>query len=61
METALLVSIIGSIIASFIFKAVENQVTALVKAIKKNPYETFVIVSLCFVIAGMVKLAFLQG
>lgn len=59
--TGILIGIVGSLIASVIFKAADNRVSSLLEAIKKKPYETFVFLGLCFLIVGMLKLAFLQG
>ena len=61
MGMGILLGIVGSLIASVIFKAADNKVNSLLEAIKKKPYETFTVVGLCIVIAGIVKLAFLQG
>lgn len=61
MGMGILIGIVGSLIASVIFKAADNKVTALIETIKKKPYETFTVAGLCIVIAGIVKLAFLQG
>ena len=61
MGTGFLLGVIASLIAWLISKAADNKVTALYEAIRKKPFETFTVITLCIVVVGVVKLAFLQG
>ena len=57
----ILTSIVLTLFGGFILLLLTPELQKVAKTIRKKPYETFTVVGLCIVIAGVVKLAFLQG
>lgn len=55
------VSIVLPLLLAFLVLLFSTELQKLVKIIRKKPYESFTVVGLCIVIAGVVKMAFLQG
>lgn len=50
-----------TLVGGFILLLVHPEITKLVQVIRGNLYKTFIFIGMCIVIAGVVKVAFLQG
>ncbi|MFD1032579.1 hypothetical protein ACFQ1X_14150 [Metaplanococcus flavidus] len=58
---SIVVTVVLSLIGGFILLLIHPEISKLVQVIRKNPYNTFIFIGMCIVIAGVVKVAFLQG